>query len=238
MSLEDSGEMAEGQDSIERLGEDSSKEQESAFPKAAVIVAHPDDETLWAGGLILRHPNYQWFITALSRRSDPDRSPKFYRILERYNANGALADLEDGPEQNPLPLDTIQHQILNLLPACSYELLVTHAPTGEYTRHKRHEEVSRAVTDLWRTGTVSARALYLFAYKDNEGKSLPRAVEAAHRFDPLPEATCQEKYRLMTDIYGFQPGSWEARTTPRAEAFWCFESPAELESWLRETEGR
>ena len=43
-------------------------------PKAvAVIVAHPDDETLWAGGTILSHPSWQWFIVCLCRGSDKDR---------------------------------------------------------------------------------------------------------------------------------------------------------------------
>jgi LmbE family N-acetylglucosaminyl deacetylase len=31
----------------------------------AVIVAHPDDETLWAGGTILEHPSNDWFIVCL-----------------------------------------------------------------------------------------------------------------------------------------------------------------------------
>ena len=25
-----------------------------------MIVAHPDDETLWAGGTILKHPEWHW----------------------------------------------------------------------------------------------------------------------------------------------------------------------------------
>jgi LmbE family N-acetylglucosaminyl deacetylase len=35
----------------------------SEIPKSvAVIIAHPDDETLWAGGIILSHPSWLWFI--------------------------------------------------------------------------------------------------------------------------------------------------------------------------------
>jgi hypothetical protein len=60
--------------------------------KAAVIVAHPDDEALWCGGLILSNPETAWFIATCCRKSDPDRSTKFFRALKVYGANGAMAD--------------------------------------------------------------------------------------------------------------------------------------------------
>ncbi len=45
--------------------------------KVAIIVAHPDDETLWAGGTILSHPAWECFIICLCRGSDADRAPRF-----------------------------------------------------------------------------------------------------------------------------------------------------------------
>jgi len=35
---------------------DSKITKEWVFENASVIVAHPDDETLWAGGTIMMHP--------------------------------------------------------------------------------------------------------------------------------------------------------------------------------------
>ena len=73
------------------------------LPKtAALIVAHPDDETLWAGGTVLQNPLCSWFIVSLCRGSDPDRSPKFYKVLKALKAEGVMGDLDDGPEQRPL----------------------------------------------------------------------------------------------------------------------------------------
>ena len=52
----------------------------------AVIVAHPDDETLWAGGTILSHPNHNWYIVCLCRASDSERATRFYETLKILNA--------------------------------------------------------------------------------------------------------------------------------------------------------
>ena len=206
--------------------------QVSPTASAAVIVAHPDDETLWAGGTILTHPGYNWFIAAMCRKNDPDRSQKFYLALRNYGGTGDMADLDDGPGQTPLPNQDVQHTLLQLLPALAYDLVLTHAPGGEYTRHRRHEEVSQAVIDLWQTGVISTKELWLFAYEDDHGRRLPQPIQSAHHFEALPESIRQEKYRLITEVYRFSPESWEARAMPQNEAFWRFESPSELQTWL------
>ena len=210
--------------------------QMTPVQKAAIIVAHPDDETLWSGGVILTHPDYQWFITALCRKSDPDRSQKFNQALQTYQAAGAIADLDDGVEQMPLPATDVQKTILELLPEASYDLILTHSPRGEYSTHRRHEEVSKAVIDLWLAGTISSKELRLFAYQDNHGEHLPKPIETAHRFETYPEAIVHEKYRIITEVYGFDPESWEVRAIPQSEAFWSFESPAALMFWSIENE--
>ncbi len=190
---------------------------------AAVIVAHPDDETLWAGGLLLAHPEWDWFVAGLCRASDPDRAPKFRRALQRFGARGALADLDDGPDQVELPAELVRRTVQELLPARRFDLILTHGPQGEYTRHRRHEETSRAVVALWQEAYLQAPALWLFAYEDGAGAHLPEPAAHAHRTDILPPAIWQAKYRVITEIYGFAADSWEARTTPREEAFWCME---------------
>src|SRR5215510_1823320 len=94
----------------------------------AVIVAHPDDETLWAGGTILSQPAWNWFIVTLCRASDADRAPRFFQALKAFGANGKMSDLDDGPDQNPLAEMDIQKAILALLPREHFDLIISHNP--------------------------------------------------------------------------------------------------------------
>ena len=192
--------------------------------RAAVVVAHPDDETLWCGGYILAHPEFDWRIVTLCRASDPDRAPKFRRVLEQLGAVGEMADLDDEPDQVPLPIEQILETTARLLAGSSYSLILTHGPKGEYTRHRRHEECCRSVVELWQSGSIDTERVWLFAYEDGGRAYLPRVRDNADRRDILIESVWLEKRRLITDVYGYGADSWEAQATPQEEGFWCFDS--------------
>ena len=189
---------------------------------AAVIVAHPDDETLWTGGVILMHPQVAWTIVTLCRKSDPDRAGRFFRVCQSYGAQGIMGDLDDAPEQIPLDLRVVQETIMQLLPSDRYDLLFTHGPWGEYTRHLRHEEVSRAVMNLRWTRSLRASQVLQFAYDDDDGENLPHHDNQADLIVDLGNEIWQQKRQIITELYGFGDDSWEARTTPHKEAFWVF----------------
>jgi len=194
----------------------------------AIIVAHPDDETLWVGGTILSNPSWRCFVVSLCRKNDPDRSRRFFEALKLYHAEGVMGDMDDGPDQVPVDTKEIEQEILSLLPSGKFDLIITHSQSGEYTKHLRHEEASNAVLNLWHTGHLIADELWTFAYEDGNKKYYPLAVQSASIYTVLPRVIWQDKYRLITETYGFKRDSWEAKTTPSAEAFWKFTDPSEI----------
>jgi LmbE family N-acetylglucosaminyl deacetylase len=206
--------------------------------RVAVVVAHPDDETLWAGGTILSHREWTWTIVTICRRSDPDRAAKFLLVLDRLGADGAMADLDDGPDQHPIDVRVVEETVLSLLPRTEYDILVTHSPFGEYTRHRRHEETARAVAQLWSQGRLRTRRLWMFAYEDGDKQYLPRAIERAHLVTRLDGRLWEEKAAIIQHAYGFERDSWESQTTPRVEAFWCFDNAGQYRAWLADEQKR
>jgi len=64
--------------------------------------------------------------------------------------------------------------------------------------------------------------IWRFAYEDGGGKYSPRLVKDADIRIKIPEDVWQEKYKIITEIYGFGPDSFEAKAVVREEAFWCF----------------
>ncbi len=175
---------------------------------------------------------WQPFVVSACRGGDADRAPKFRAVLQALRAEGAMADLDDGPDQLPLADEAVEQALLGNLPGRHFDRVLTHSPLGEYTRHRRHEEVARATLRLWASERLSMRELWLFAYEDGARAYLPRAIPSADLVHELSPEVWRHKYRLVTEQYGFAPDSWEARVTPRSEAFFVLKSPTDARAWL------
>jgi LmbE family N-acetylglucosaminyl deacetylase len=98
-----------------------------------MVVAHPDDETLWGGGIVLRYPG-NWDIYCCSVPiADPVRADKFHVACERLGATGHVIRHAETP--------SLGH--LDLVPL-DYDVIVTHGPNGEYG-HAHHRQVHEYV---------------------------------------------------------------------------------------------
>jgi len=140
--------------------------------------------------------------------------------------------LDDGPMQQSLNQEEVEELIVDLLPVSKYDLIITHHPNGEYTRHLRHEETGKAVINMWQYGSIAASELWCFAYEDGGREYLPKAVKTADIVNTLDKSTWERKYKLITATYGFDKNSWEARTTPTTEGFFKFTNQKFATQWL------
>lgn len=201
--------------------------------KVALIVAQPADETLWAGGAILNHPSWDWFIVSLSRGGETDHTQKFLQALQQLGAKGVIGNLDTGDDQKPLDETEIKQTILELLPEQYFDLIISHHPAGEYTNHISHDETGKAVIQLWHSGKISSAEFWAFAYEDGKKSYLPRPIETAGIYKVLTKRIWKKKQSIITEIYGFDLNSSEAKTMPMAESFWPFTSSFEARKLLR-----
>jgi len=93
--------------------------------------------------LAIRHGNA--LLSVCAGEAIKTVSARFYNALRILKAEGIMGDLNDGPEQKPLERNDVEQTILKLLPAGPFDMIISHNPNGEYTRHIRHEETGKAV---------------------------------------------------------------------------------------------
>ena len=162
-----------------------------------MIVAHPDDETLWGGAHLLEGG---WLVVSLTHGSDPVRSAEFSAAV---TASGNTPLMLDYPDKVNLRRDSwtevsggIEADISTLLELREWQTVATHNPAGEYG-HIHHKLTNALVSEAY--ATHGSGTLYWFG-DYHPAKRLP---EYEGGMTPVSEDSLARK-RELCGFYGSQ----------------------------------
>ncbi len=111
-----------------------------------MIVAHPDDETLW-GGDHLSKSNY--LVVCVTCGVDKQRQEEFNNVVNEYGNVGlslGFPDKTNGQKDNwSKHYYIIEKTLKKIINYKDWDMIVTHNPDGEYG-HIHHQMISTMVT--------------------------------------------------------------------------------------------
>ena len=189
--------------------------------KVLVVVAHPDDEIIWIGGILLRNKNnWDTRVISLCRSDDSDRAPKFKRVCGMLGIRGFISDLDDEILEQ-VDDEKIISRVKELIGENSeYDYIFTHGKNGEY-RHIRHKEIHKAVLRMIKKGLLKTKKVFFFSYlkKDNnfQGYCIPNY--SANIFIKLNNKELLMKKKIIQDVYGYLKGGFEEMSCGEIESF-------------------
>lgn len=142
---------------------DISSIQQSTAAKL-MIVAHPDDETLW-GGLHLIEGDY--FVVCITNGNNSVRKEEFENILKESGNDGIILSYPDkvcGRRDSWEKVRAyIESDIEKIVKSKQWEVIATHNPSGEYG-HIHHKMTSTIVTEKCKENGIEDTLWYFGKY--------------------------------------------------------------------------
>lgn len=170
------------------------KEEPVVEEKKLMIVAHPDDETIWGGSHLLQD---KYTVVCITCGTVDYRVDEFKRVMEITEDDYLMLGFPDLTNYHIDDWSTVYNDIYNTLQniivSQNWSLIVTHNPEGEY-RHIHHQMTSEMVTNI-----ADKNKLYYF------GKYYSADQIDIMNVPAIEESLYNRKMNELASIYVSQP---------------------------------
>lgn len=140
-------------------------------PASLMIVAHPDDETIWGGSHLI---NGNYTVLCITNGNNKKRKKEFMKVMEKTHSKGIILSFPDktkGKRDNWKSCKKdIQREIQKEIDSKDWDKIVTHNPDGEYG-HIHHKKVSKYVTMILEKEDKTNQLVYFGKYASKKNKA-------------------------------------------------------------------
>lgn len=109
-----------------------------------MIVAHPDDESIFGGGALISQPG--WRVICLTNGSDDVRAKEFQQAMDFAQVSYEIWDYPDEYDGS-FDEEEVKRDIEKVLKKGNYQRIMTHNLQGEYG-HSQHKALSRILHSM------------------------------------------------------------------------------------------
>lgn len=116
--------------------------------KALVVVAHPDDETMFCGGTITKL-KWDWTIVSAAHTLNSPRGQEFSNACKLLQAKPLMLGVKYGGKNSQIPISQteVTQKLLSLLSIEDYDVILTHNGNGEF-RNKDHIVIHKVIKNF------------------------------------------------------------------------------------------
>lgn len=185
--------------------------------RPVMVVAHPDDETLWGGGLAIK-ADVQAIICCSIPRMDPVRAWLFHKACAYLGTAGFIWPFIESPPT---------HDLMSLPDLSDFDWatsFITHGADGEYG-HRHHKQVHQHVLDEANgvpVATFARQGQYVLALDEEQEEQKMNALKCYNHVMPYMGYRIHKWQALLhryCDVEGFDFGIehydvWLAKELP------------------------
>lgn len=165
--------------------------------RPAIVVAHPDDETLWAGGLLSMTSELSWMaICGSIPRLDPIRAWHWQDACYGLGVYGTYLW--------PV-IETPPNHDLNLVPPipANASCVLTHGRDGEYG-HRHHKQIHHWVNEVF-DGPIINFGGDISVRLDREASEAKKSALKTYRHETVYNGQKMKKWEALVNRY-YQTG--------------------------------